>query len=78
MKALQYTETGGRTKMTLPQATRNSIETPIIPANNSQKHALIKIMQESFTSFETILFKQAEQMSTFMNLHRTVLNKLGK
>jgi hypothetical protein len=64
--------------MTYDEATRNTIETPTITANNTQEHTLIKIMQDSFTSFETILSKQAEQMSTLMNLLTTVLNKLVK
>jgi hypothetical protein len=65
-------------KMTYAQTTRNSIETPKIPANNTQEHTLIKPKQESFIRFETILSKQAEQMSTLMNPLTTVLNKLVK
>jgi hypothetical protein len=61
--------------MTYAQATRNSIETPTITANNTPEHTLTKIIQESFTRFETIFSKQAEQMSTFMNLLTAVLNK---
>jgi hypothetical protein len=64
--------------MTFTQATRNTIETPKITANNTQEHTLIKIIQESFTRSETVLSRQAEQMSTLMNLLTTVLNKLVK
>jgi hypothetical protein len=71
-------KTEGRPKMTYTQATRNTIETPTITENKPQEHILIKIMQESFTRFKTILSKQAEQMSTLMNLLTTVLNKLVK
>jgi hypothetical protein len=46
-------KTEGRPKMTHAQAIRSSIETPIITANNAQEHTLIKMMQESFTRFET-------------------------
>jgi hypothetical protein len=60
------------------QATRNIMETPTITANNTQEHTLIKIMQESFTRFETILPKQAEPTSMLMNLLTAVLNKLIK
>jgi hypothetical protein len=71
-------KTEGRPKMTYVQATRNSTETPTITANNTQEHTQIKTMQESFTGFETILSKQAEQMSTLMNLLTAVLNRLVK
>jgi hypothetical protein len=64
----------GRPKTTHAQATRNSIETPTITANNTQEHSLIKIMQESFTRLETVLTKQSEQMSTLVNLLTTVLS----
>jgi hypothetical protein len=64
--------------MTYAQATRNSTETPKTTANNIQEHTPIKMMQESFTRFETILSKQAQQMSTLMNLLTAVLNKLVK
>jgi hypothetical protein len=66
-------KTEGRPKMTYAQATTNSIETPAITENNTQEHALIKIIQEFFTSCATILFKQAEQMSTLMNILTTIL-----
>jgi hypothetical protein len=49
-----------------------------ISASNTQENALMKLMQESFTRFETFLSKQAEQMSTLMNLLTTVLSKLIK
>jgi arsenate reductase-like glutaredoxin family protein len=49
--------------MAYAQATRNSIGTSQISANNTDESTLIKLMQESFTPFETILSKQAEQMS---------------
>jgi hypothetical protein len=71
-------KTEGRKKIIYAQVTRNPIETPTITVNNTQEHTLIKIMQESFTRFETILSKQAEKMSTLMNLLTTVLNKLVK
>jgi hypothetical protein len=71
-------ETEGRPKITYAQATRNSIETPTITANNTQEHTLIKIMQESFTRLETILSKQGEQMITIMNLLTIVLKKISK
>jgi hypothetical protein len=38
----------------------------------------MKLMQESFTRFETILSKQAEQMGTLMNLLTTALNEAVK
>jgi hypothetical protein len=47
-------------------------------ANMAQEHALIKLMQESFTWLETILSEQAEQVSTFKNPFTAVLNKLVK
>jgi hypothetical protein len=37
-------KTEGSPKMTYAQATRNSIETPTITANNTHEHTLIKIM----------------------------------
>jgi hypothetical protein len=64
--------------MTYSKVSRNSIETPTITANNIQKHTLIKIMQESFTMFETILSKQAEQMNTLMNLLTIILKQISK
>jgi hypothetical protein len=45
----------GRPKMSYAQATRNSIDATKISENNTQEHILIKLMQESFTRFETIL-----------------------
>jgi hypothetical protein len=64
--------------MTYAQATGNSIEMPIITVNNTQEQTLVKMKQESITRFETVLSKQAEQMSTLMNLLTTVLKKLVK
>jgi hypothetical protein len=63
--------------MTYPQAMRTSIVTPTITAHNTQEHTLIEIMQDSYTRFDTILSKQAEQISTLMNLI-TVLKELVK
>jgi hypothetical protein len=71
-------KTEGRPKMTYAQATRNSIETPTIIEDNTQEQTLIKLMQESFTRFQTFFSKQAEQMSTLMNLLTIVLNKSVK
>jgi hypothetical protein len=48
-------KTEGRPKMTNAQANIYSIETPTITANSTQEHTLIKIMQQFFTRFETIL-----------------------
>jgi hypothetical protein len=70
-------KTEGRSEMTYSQTTRNSIKTPKVLPNKTQGNSLIKLMQASFTRFETILSKQAEQMSTLMNL-TTALNKLVK
>jgi hypothetical protein len=67
-----------RPKIIYAQATRNSIETPTTTANNTQEHTLIKIKQKSFTRFETIFSKQAEQMSMLLSLLTTALNKLLK
>jgi hypothetical protein len=64
--------------MTYVEVTTKSNERPTITANKTQDHAQIKKMQESFTRFETILSKQAEQMSMLMNLLTTALNKLVK
>jgi hypothetical protein len=55
-------KTEGRLKMTYAQGTRTSIEKPMITANNTQECTLIKIMQVSFTRFETMLSEEAEQM----------------
>jgi hypothetical protein len=62
-------KTEGWRKTTYAQATRNSIETPTNVANNTQEHTLIKIMQESFTRFETIFSKQAERMHAYESPH---------
>jgi hypothetical protein len=76
MKILaHHRQTEGRTKMTYAQSTRNRTETPKIPENNTEEHTLIKLIQMSFTQFNTILSKQAEQMSSLMNLLTTVLKK---
>jgi predicted peptidase len=58
------------------QATRNGIEMPTITANNTKENTLIKLMQKSFTRFETILSKQGKQMRKLMRLLTTELNKL--
>jgi hypothetical protein len=71
-------KTEGRPNKTYAQATRNAVETPTITANDTKEHTLIKIMQESFKRFQSILSKQAEQMSTLMNLLTTLLNQLVK
>lgn len=54
------------------QATINSTETPTIASDNTQEQTLIKIKQEFLTIFETLLSKQAEQMST--RIHIPVTN----
>jgi hypothetical protein len=70
-------KTKGRLEMTYTQVTRNSIEM-LTTANNTQGDILIKLMLESFTHFETILSKQAEQMTTFMTLLTMVLSEMVK
>jgi hypothetical protein len=67
----------GRQKITYAQSTRNNIETPTSPINNTQRHK-IKIMQKSFTKRHTISSKQAEPMSTLIKLLTAVLSKLVK
>jgi hypothetical protein len=49
-----------------------------LKSHNTQENSLIKFMQASFTRFETMLSKQAEQMTTLMNLLTAVLNRLVK
>jgi hypothetical protein len=64
--------------MTYAQATRNSTETSTITASNTQEHALIRPVQETFARIEAILSKQAEEVNTLTNLLATVLNKQVK
>jgi arsenate reductase-like glutaredoxin family protein len=63
--------------MAYAQATGSSTEIPKISADNTQKHTLTKLMQDSFTRFETILSKQAERMTT-QELLTAILSKLVK
>jgi hypothetical protein len=61
--------------VTYAQVTKNDRMISTCSAN-IQGDTLVKLMQDSFTRFEAILTKQAEQMSSLMNLLTTVLTKL--
>lgn len=66
------------TEMSYAQATKNNLETHNTLRSTTDDTSLVKILQDTFTRFEAILNRQAEQMNTLMQLLTTILNKLVK